>query len=178
MKLEPRRGDKDYIVASAGYGRTRRELPGPSRASSSMPPMKKRRILQRSKERIFAYHRAGDRQFQVFFKKDKNSLFRGFYRYIRTERPGKSNIIDSILFVLALSSSRNLRAEKLTDLINLNSGGTPRKSPSSSRTVPDPARIKRNGNGYYELQLPQRAALQAERHRRPPGEARDQTPWL
>ena len=28
MKLEPRRGDKDYIVASAGYGRGKKGTPG------------------------------------------------------------------------------------------------------------------------------------------------------
>jgi hypothetical protein len=26
MKLEPRRGDKDYIVASAGYGRNKKGI--------------------------------------------------------------------------------------------------------------------------------------------------------
>ncbi len=66
--------------------------------------------------------------------------------------PGKSNIIDSILFVLALSSSRNLRAEKLTDLINLNSGkNTAEVSITFSEGTTIRRRIKRTGNGYYSL---------------------------
>jgi len=49
-------------------------------------------------------------------------LFEGFTVISGPNGSGKSNIIDSILFVLALSGARGLRAEKLTDLINVNSG--------------------------------------------------------
>ena len=35
---------------------------------------------------------------------------------------GKSNIIDAIIFALGLSSSRTMRAERLTDLINSSNG--------------------------------------------------------
>ncbi|HNI42260.1 MAG TPA: AAA family ATPase, partial [Methanoregulaceae archaeon] len=59
--------------------------------------------------------------FKSFLKKTKIPFFEGFTVISGPNGSGKSNIIDSILFVLALSSSRTLRAEKLTDLINLNS---------------------------------------------------------
>ena len=63
---------------------------------------------------------------------------------------GKSNIIDAILFCLALSTSRGLRAEKLTDLLNLN---TKKNTAEVSLTFSDGTairrRIKRTPNGYY-----------------------------
>ena len=59
--------------------------------------------------------------FKSFSKKTKIPFLEGFTVISGPNGSGKSNIIDSVLFVLALSSSRNLRAEKLTDLINLNS---------------------------------------------------------
>ena len=63
---------------------------------------------------------------------------------------GKSNIIDAILFCLALSTSRGLRAEKLTDLLNLN---TKKNNAEVSLTFSDGTivrrRIKRTPNGYY-----------------------------
>ena len=60
--------------------------------------------------------------FKSFVKKTKIPFYDGFTVISGPNGSGKSNIIDSILFVLALSGSRTLRAEKLTDLINLNSG--------------------------------------------------------
>jgi chromosome segregation protein len=63
---------------------------------------------------------------------------------------GKSNIIDAILFSLALSSSRTLRAEKLTDLINLNSGkNTAEVAIDFSDGTTIRRRIRRTPHGYY-----------------------------
>ena len=88
--------------------------------------------------------------FKSFSKKTKIPFLEGFTVISGPNGSGKSNIIDSILFVLALSSSRNLRAEKLTDLINLNSG---RNIAEVSLEFSDGTRIrrriKRTANGYY-----------------------------
>ena len=88
--------------------------------------------------------------FKSFFKKTKIPFFEGFTVISGPNGSGKSNIIDSILFVLALSGSRSLRAEKLTDLINLNSGkNTAEVSITFSDGTKIRRRIKRTGNGYY-----------------------------
>jgi chromosome segregation protein len=88
--------------------------------------------------------------FKSFSKKTKIPFLEGFTVISGPNGSGKSNIIDSILFVLALSSSRNLRAEKLTDLINLNSGrNTAEVSLGFSDGTKIRRRIKRTGNGYY-----------------------------
>jgi chromosome segregation protein len=88
--------------------------------------------------------------FKSFSKKTKIPFLEGFTVISGPNGSGKSNIIDSILFVLALSSSRNLRAEKLTDLINLNSGrNTAEVSLAFSDGTKIRRRIKRTGNGYY-----------------------------
>ena len=88
--------------------------------------------------------------FKSFVKKTKIPFFEGFTVISGPNGSGKSNIIDSILFVLALSGSRTLRAEKLTDLINLGSG---KNTAEVSITFSDGTRIrrkiKRTGNGYY-----------------------------
>ncbi|HON81203.1 MAG TPA: chromosome segregation protein SMC [Methanoregulaceae archaeon] len=88
--------------------------------------------------------------FKSFIKKAKIPFFEGFTVISGPNGSGKSNIIDSILFVLALSSSRTLRAEKLTDLINLNSGKqTAEVSLSFSDGTRIRRRIKRTASGYY-----------------------------
>jgi len=88
--------------------------------------------------------------FKSFSKKTKIPFLEGFSVISGPNGSGKSNIIDSILFVLALSSSRNLRAEKLTDLINLNSGkNIAEVSLQFSDGTKIRRRIKRTGNGYY-----------------------------
>jgi chromosome segregation protein len=88
--------------------------------------------------------------FKSFQRKTKIPFLEGFTVISGPNGSGKSNIIDSILFVLALSSSRNLRAEKLTDLINLNSGKpTAEVSLEFSDGTKIRRRIKRTGNGYY-----------------------------
>jgi chromosome segregation protein len=88
--------------------------------------------------------------FKSFSKKTKIPFLEGFTVISGPNGSGKSNIIDSVLFVLALSSSRNLRAEKLTDLINLNSGkNTAEVAIEFSDGTKIRRRIKRTGNGYY-----------------------------
>jgi chromosome segregation protein len=88
--------------------------------------------------------------FKSFSKKTKIPFFGGCTVISGPNGSGKSNIIDSILFVLALSSSRTLRAEKLTDLINLNSGKhTAEVSITFSDGTKVRRRIKRTGSGYY-----------------------------
>ena len=88
--------------------------------------------------------------FKSFSKKTKIPFLPGFTVISGPNGSGKSNIIDSILFVLALSSARNLRAEKLTDLINLNGGrNTAEVAIEFSDGTKIRRRIKRTGNGYY-----------------------------
>ncbi|MFA5221570.1 MAG: AAA family ATPase, partial [Methanoregula sp.] len=88
--------------------------------------------------------------FKSFSKKTKIPFLEGFTVISGPNGSGKSNIIDSILFVLALSSSRNLRAEKLTDLINHDSGrNTAEVAIEFSDGTKIRRRIKRTSNGYY-----------------------------
>ncbi|MDO9034330.1 MAG: chromosome segregation protein SMC [Methanoregula sp.] len=88
--------------------------------------------------------------FKSFSKKTKIPFLEGFTVISGPNGSGKSNIIDSVLFVLALSSSRNLRAEKLTDLINLNSGrNIAEVALQFSDGTKIRRRIKRTSNGYY-----------------------------
>ncbi len=56
--------------------------------------------------------------FKSFNGKTDIPFEKGFTTISGPNGSGKSNIIDSILFCLALSTSRTMRAEKLTDLIN------------------------------------------------------------
>lgn len=58
--------------------------------------------------------------FKSFRSKTTIPFLDGFTTISGPNGSGKSNIIDCILFALGLSSSRTLRAEKLTDLINNN----------------------------------------------------------
>ncbi|PWR71925.1 chromosome segregation protein SMC [Methanospirillum lacunae] len=88
--------------------------------------------------------------FKSFGRKTKIPLFPGFTVISGPNGSGKSNIIDSILFVLALSSSRSLRAERLTDLINLNSGkNTAEVELTFSDGTVIKRRIKRTDSTYY-----------------------------
>jgi len=102
--------------------------------------------------------------FKSFSKKTKIPFLPGFTVISGPNGSGKSNIIDSILFVLALSSARNLRAEKLTDLINLNSGrNTAEVAIEFSDGTKIRRRIKRTGNGYYSYNyLNDRVCKQAD----------------
>jgi len=102
--------------------------------------------------------------FKSFGRKTKIPFLPGFTVISGPNGSGKSNIIDSILFVLALSSSRHLRAERLTDLINLNSD---RNTAEVEITFSDGTvirrRIKRTENTYYNyLYLNGRPCRQTE----------------
>jgi len=55
--------------------------------------------------------------FKSFGKRVKIPLFDDFTAVSGPNGSGKSNIVDSVLFCLGLSTSRTMRAEKLTDLI-------------------------------------------------------------
>jgi len=88
--------------------------------------------------------------FKSFGKKTKIPFYEGFTVISGPNGSGKSNIIDSILFCLALSSARGLRAEKLTDLINLNTGkNTAEVEITFSDGTRIRRRIKRTPHGYY-----------------------------
>lgn len=102
--------------------------------------------------------------FKSFGRKTKIPFLPGFTVISGPNGSGKSNIIDSILFVLALSTSRSLRAERLTDLINLNSG---RNTAEVELTFSDGTvikrRIKRTDSTYYNyLYLNGRPCRQAD----------------
>ena len=88
--------------------------------------------------------------FKSFARKTKIPFFEGFTVISGPNGSGKSNIIDSILFVLALSGARGLRAEKLTDLINVNTGkNTAEVTVTFSDGTTIRRRIKRTPTGYY-----------------------------
>src|SRR5674536_300163 len=61
--------------------------------------------------------------FKSFGKRVKIPFFDDFTAVSGPNGSGKSNIVDSVLFCLGLSTSRTMRAEKLTDLI-FNGDGT------------------------------------------------------
>ena len=130
-----------------------------------MQQRKKRRILRRGKEPDLLHITELEiDNFKSFSKKTKIPFLEGFTVISGPNGSGKSNIIDSILFVLALSSSRNLRAEKLTDLINLNSGrNTAEVTLEFSDGTKIKRRIKRTGNGYYSyIYLNERLCKQSD----------------
>ncbi|NLV26160.1 MAG: chromosome segregation protein SMC [Methanomicrobiales archaeon] len=102
--------------------------------------------------------------FKSFGRKSRIPFLPGFTIISGPNGSGKSNIIDSILFCLALSSSRHLRAERLTDLLNLNSD---RNIAEVEITFSDGTvikrRIKRTENTYYNyLYLNGRSCRQGE----------------
>lgn len=102
--------------------------------------------------------------FKSFGRKTKIPFLPGFTIISGPNGSGKSNIIDCILFALALSSSRHLRAERLTDLLNLNSD---RNIAEVEITFSDGTiikrRIKRTENTYYNyLYLNGRSCRQGE----------------
>lgn len=88
--------------------------------------------------------------FKSFSGKTRIPFSRGFTIISGPNGSGKSNIIDAILFVLGLSSSHSLRAEKLTDLINISSHrSTAEVALRFSDGTRIRRRIKRTENGYY-----------------------------
>ncbi len=102
------------------------------------------------------------RNFKSFGKRAKISFFDDFTTISGPNGSGKSNIIDAILFVLGLSSSKMMRAEKLTDLIyNVNGknpdnaevtikfDNTDREFPLDQDVVKVKRRVQRTEAGYY-----------------------------
>ncbi len=101
--------------------------------------------------------------FKSFGKKVKISFYNDFTTISGPNGSGKSNIIDGILFALGLTSSRTLRAEKLTDLIyngeeakrpdyaqvTIRFDNSDRKLPLELDEVEISRKIRRTKNGYY-----------------------------
>lgn len=101
--------------------------------------------------------------FKSFGKKVKIPFFEGFTTISGPNGSGKSNIIDGVLFVLGLSSSRTMRAEKLTDLIyngdsakkpdfaqvTIKFDNTDRKMPVASDEISITRKIRETDTGYY-----------------------------
>lgn len=96
--------------------------------------------------------------FKSFGKPTKIPFLDGFTAISGPNGSGKSNIIDSVLFCLGLSNSRTMRAEKLTDLININTsrreakvtirfGGTENEA-GEEQTIEVSRRLKETDSGY------------------------------
>ncbi len=60
--------------------------------------------------------------FKSFGEKTTIPILDGFTAVSGPNGSGKSNVVDSLMFALGLASTRNMRAEKLTDLLNNISG--------------------------------------------------------
>lgn len=100
--------------------------------------------------------------FKSFGKKVKIPFFDDFTTISGPNGSGKSNIIDGILFALGLSSSRVLRAEKLTDLIyngdtrardfaqvTVTFDNKDREMPVDSDEVAITRKVRQTESGYY-----------------------------
>jgi chromosome segregation protein len=101
--------------------------------------------------------------FKSFGKKIKIPFYDGFTTISGPNGSGKSNIVDGILFCLGLSSSRTMRAEKLTDLIYNGDGGkkpdfalvsirfdnSDREMPVDSDIVTITRKVRQTEAGYY-----------------------------
>ena len=101
--------------------------------------------------------------FKSFGKKVKIPFYDDFTTISGPNGSGKSNIIDGILFVLGLSSSRTLRAEKLTDLIYngdkakkpdfaqvaIKFDNTDREMPVDADEITITRKIRETDTGYY-----------------------------
>lgn len=101
--------------------------------------------------------------FKSFGKKVKIPFYNDFTTISGPNGSGKSNIIDGILFALGLTSSRTLRAEKLTDLIyngdavkkpdfaqvTIRFDNSDRKLPLELDEVEISRKIRRTKSGYY-----------------------------
>ncbi len=88
------------------------------------------------------------KNFKSFGSKVEIPFFKGFTVISGPNGSGKSNIIDSIVFCLGLSSSRALRAEKLTDLIHTGKSEA-EVSITFSENITVTRRIKVTEKGYY-----------------------------
>lgn len=101
--------------------------------------------------------------FKSFGKKVKIPFYNDFTTISGPNGSGKSNIIDGILFALGLTSSRTLRAEKLTDLIyngdaskkpdfaqvTIRFDNSDHKLPIELNEVEVSRKVRRTKSGYY-----------------------------
>jgi len=101
--------------------------------------------------------------FKSFGKKVKIPFYNDFTTISGPNGSGKSNIIDGILFALGLTSSRTLRAEKLTDLIyngdaakkpdfaqvTIRFDNSDRKLPLELDEIEISRKVRRTKSGYY-----------------------------
>ncbi len=101
--------------------------------------------------------------FKSFGKKVKIPFYNDFTTISGPNGSGKSNIIDGILFALGLTSSRTLRAEKLTDLIyngdtakkpnfaqvTIRFDNSDRKLPIELDEIEVSRKVRRTKSGYY-----------------------------
>ncbi len=101
--------------------------------------------------------------FKSFGRKARIPFFDDFTTVSGPNGSGKSNIIDAILFALGLSTSRTMRAEKLTDLIYKNGNGDSpdfaevtvkfdnrdRELPVDRDEVVVTRKVKQTDSGYY-----------------------------
>ena len=101
--------------------------------------------------------------FKSFGKKVKIPFYNDFTTISGPNGSGKSNIIDGILFALGLTTSRTLRAEKLTDLIyngdeakkpdfaqvTIRFDNADRKMPLDLDEVEISRKVRRTKSGYY-----------------------------
>lgn len=102
--------------------------------------------------------------FKSFARKTKIPFFEGYTVVSGPNGSGKSNIIDAILFVLALSSSRSLRAETMTDFINFTSG---KNTAEVTLTFSDGTKIRRRikqtaSSAYSYYYLNEKTSSQTE----------------
>lgn len=97
--------------------------------------------------------------FKSFGKKVRIPFFDDFTAVSGPNGSGKSNIVDSVLFCLGLSSSRTMRAEKLTDLIFNGNGADEAmvkvRFDNADAELPTDAdvtvarKVRRTASGYY-----------------------------
>jgi chromosome segregation protein len=101
--------------------------------------------------------------FKSFGKKVKIPFYNDFTTISGPNGSGKSNIIDGILFALGLTSSRTLRAERLTDLIyngdaakkpdfaqvTIRFDNSDRKLPLDLDEIEISRKVRRTKSGYY-----------------------------
>lgn len=80
--------------------------------------------------------------FKSFANRTQIELLEGFTAISGPNGSGKSNLIDAVLFVLGFASSKGLRADRLTDLINSDSGKPAARVTLQLEVVTDKDEIK------------------------------------
>src|SRR5262249_55574290 len=91
--------------------------------------------------------------FKSFGRRTVIPILEGFTTISGPNGSGKSNIVDSLLFALGLSSTRQMRAERLPDLLNNLSGKneakvTVRFQNEDGKEIEVSRRIRVKDNGY------------------------------